>query len=490
MSLSLYCSFVQGQDKSDYTWILGKNFTNDIGGEGNLIDFSTFPPSISTQSYYPAQALGNCLSLMCDRQTGKLLFYSNGCVIYGKDHQIMQNGDDLNPGNVREYFCEKTQTKWYPSGLSLLALPDPSNIDNYYLFHKTIRDEDNRPNIIDSLRYSYIDMLGNDGNGVVEKKNKVFSTIELDHGINATKHRNNEDWWIIVRHKNKACFSKFLLDSDGIQIKDVQCIGDTVNRSGYQQSFSPDGSQFALYNGGNGLQVFDFNNNDGLLTNHRTLPIEDGNLRGGLSFSPSGRFVYCINRAKIYQVDLEEPTLAEGLILIDTLRSPPPPYGITWTGTFAYAMLGPDCRIYISAWNGTKWLTTIDYPDEKGIACNVQQYTFELPYANFISAIPNLPHYRSYVDSPCRAPSSTKKPVVSEDGFNIYPNPASQTVNIVSTASGMLELINSNGIQVSKTQIDTGDNALDISSYANGIYLLRLITKDQKVLTKKLFLLN
>ncbi|MDO8368948.1 MAG: hypothetical protein Q7T20_19275 [Saprospiraceae bacterium] len=38
-------------------------------------------------------------------QEGNLIFYTSGCYVVNAAHEIMENGDSINPGNVQQYIC-------------------------------------------------------------------------------------------------------------------------------------------------------------------------------------------------------------------------------------------------------------------------------------------------------------------------------------------------------------------------------------------------
>lgn len=125
-------------------------------------------------------------------------------------------------------------------------------------------------------------------------------------------------------------------------------------------------------------------------------------------------------------MDLENPFGKEEVIKVATLE--PPPFN-SFNGSFMCALLGTDCRIYIAARNGIKYMTTIDFPDIKGIECSVKQYDFELPYYNSFWGLPNNPHYRIDEPFPCTYATSTQDTCISDKLF-ISPNPATNIITI------------------------------------------------------------
>ncbi len=294
-----------GQSKADHTWVLGYDYDKqEEGSEGVQITFGP-PFRIDTVSIEGNNLLGSSLTMLSNDETGELLFYSNGCNVFNREHEIMENGTGLNPSNIASSYCKGTNA-YYPNSGGLVSLPDPGDSDGYYLIHTTIRDEDTLYSIRDSLRYTYIDMRLDGGNGGVVEKNVVFYDQWLDGGLKACKHTNGEDWWLLNALNAQPVMARFLLDEEGISYVDTQYVYQSPTERGYQAAFSPDGSQYAWYGGHTTMELYDFDRSTGLLSNHRSIYVADTIDHGGLAFSPSGRFVYCVTSRKIYQVDLHD----------------------------------------------------------------------------------------------------------------------------------------------------------------------------------------
>ena len=167
---------------------------------------------------------------------GHLLFYSNGAWIANRNHQLMLNGDSLNPS----YY---TNTR-YMLGLNLvnshIALKMPSNDSIYYLFHQTF--DNNGPPWTLKCNYSIINLNGDNSNGEVILKNQVLLVDTLAIQMSACKHANGRDWWIILPEAyHPACYI-YLLTPDGITFSSKQTIGNRFIFKAGQATFSKDGS--------------------------------------------------------------------------------------------------------------------------------------------------------------------------------------------------------------------------------------------------------
>ena len=202
--------------KHDYIWMLGynSNATSEYPGvEGIKVDFNNLPPSFD----YEVTKM-NILSsnATISDSLANLLFYTNGCFIAGANHEVMENGDNLNPGEVHDIQCEYG----YTAGTqSCLILPNPGNSSQYYLLHKHIVYEyDPQFDVIsDVLNYTLVDMSLNEGQGSVIEKNVPIVEGPLNFGqLTAVKHANGNDWWVISAKKNESIYKIIEITSSGI----------------------------------------------------------------------------------------------------------------------------------------------------------------------------------------------------------------------------------------------------------------------------------
>lgn len=232
------------------------------------------------------------------------------------------------------------------------------------------------------------------GRGGVTDKNVVIIQDTLNFQGAACKHTDNGFWWFMA-HKERGSnlFYKFLLTADGVQGPSEQSIGRdfTIRGSGSGQAcFSPDGSMYAYYDRDIHLMVFDFGRSTGMLSDERLVTVNFEVRFGGVAFSPSGQFVYVSSDMKVYQYDVTAANLKDSEILVAEYDG----YLSDGLSTrFNQMQFGPDCRIYINSPTTIKHLHIIHKPDEKGLACNIEQHGVELPTRHFVS-LPNFPNYR------------------------------------------------------------------------------------------------
>lgn len=476
------------QNKSDYTWIFGTNYNDSIPGtEGTVIDFNDNHRSINYQPIFPTQSIGNSTATISDENSGELLFFSNGCAIFDRSFNQMANGDSINQGGLRDYYCEETQSKWYPYGQGLLIIKVPNSDSLFYLIHKTEDwNEDLTDIFYDKIRYTVVDMSLNDGLGEVILKNEIlYQGDELALGyLTMIPHQNKKDWWLIQPKLNSNEFIRILVTDNGFLHLENQIIGDSIAGQG-QAMFSPDGSMFAAFNGVDHYHLYDFDRDSGLLSNYRSLKFDDRSIGLGMSFSPSSQFSYLMRRTKIYQVDNTLDVLSDGLILIDTLTQASEGF----TASFVQATLAPDCKIYITHLSATRFLTVIHDPDAKGKDCNLIQRDLRMPFFHDIAAIPNFPHFRIDEEDICD-PTITNIGSIpyQEDSFvEVFPNPSSGLVNIWTNQGLLVHLLSLDGRLIENYGTINGKREVDISSLNSGMYFLHFVDKYGHRITKKLF---
>ena len=423
--------------KHDYTWLFSEQYilSNDWG-EASILDFNSSPPAISAPD--SVQMIFGGTNFTMSNAEGELIFYTNGCEIHNARHQLMENGDGINPGDVHDHQCDESQHSpgYTVATQGALGLPMPSDENTYYLFHIR-RTYQPPPNTHISrqtqLLYTIIDSESGSGMGAVVEKNTLLidnteNLIPLGE-ITAVKHANGEDWWVGCSEKLGNKYYFFLLTSDGVAFSHEQEIGH--DQTGFflgQTVFSPDGSQFAycVNNENEGVRLFDFNRATGQFSNSRFFPMpEDDGFQAGTAFSPSGQYLYTSYNFELYQYDLWAPDIEASRILIDAYDG----YADPIPTHFSNMQLGPDCRIYVFCASCTT-IHVIHNPDEGGTDCNFEQNAIQLPFGMRQHSNSIYPNYRlGPIDNPGEPcdpgivnSSSTLLPA---KGISLFPNPSS-----------------------------------------------------------------
>jgi hypothetical protein len=468
----------RSQSKYDYTWILGYNYGSALDGgynnaaEGMILRFDQSPPTIEKK----AIAYGMLdISVMSHPISGELMFYTNGCRIMNKNHETMAGGDSINPGVQFTYFCNEGPSSYYSNFNGNLALPWPGvqNKNKYILF---TRPKDLSVPAMHKLLYHTIDMDTPDSLGMVVQKNvEIFKSNELALiSLQACKHQNGTDWWILFWERHQPEYHVLLLDENGPRYSHSATIGSVGPSSIGQACFSPDGSQYIWFDHTKGLVLYDFDRETGTLSRPRhkiILPYYQYGF-GGVSFSPSGRFVYLSARQELFQLDTWEEDFDQAFTLIDTIHF------VTHVGiplNFSNSMLAPDCKIYISTDFTWFFYHVIHHPDEKGPACGLKKMDLELPWPNDNGAVCNMVHYRMDEEEICDRSLTSLFP---EEWYlskkvKIYPNPAYDRLYIEAEGDVTINMINIAGETVLRTSV-IDKNSIDISTLPAGVYFVRI----------------
>ena len=173
-----------------------------------------------------------CASI-ANKNTGQLLFYTDGITVWNKNHLVMPNGNGL--------MGEPSSTQ------SAVIVPGPGSNDT--LFYIFTVDDLAGPN---GLRYSVVNMNLNMGLGdiILSSKNTLLET-PVTEKITAIRHANKQDIWVISHRWNSDQFMAYLVTPSGLNtIPVVSSVGNVhsgvqVNAIGYLKG-SPDGSRLAL----------------------------------------------------------------------------------------------------------------------------------------------------------------------------------------------------------------------------------------------------
>jgi hypothetical protein len=422
----------------DKYWILGDGIEDVFELYGNMIlDFSESPPLINT--LHTTINLREANASICDT-AGNLLFYTNGYSLFDRTHQQMAGWDTLNPGYLA--------SDWFNSGQRMpqgsLILPQPGNDSIYYVFHAS---HNIFPQFEDYIRgdyfyYTRINMKGNEGLGEITHLNQVLLHEYLDIGkVNACRHANGRDWWIIMCTYNDKYYHLYLLTPQGVQYMGQKIVATPVMTGFSQSVFSPDGNIFVSYQailvaGGKNIHIYDFDRCLGLIEEKAYITLNDTAVGNGAAISPNSRYLYIMANWKIYQFDL----LATNIGATKTTVA-------VWDGfydesipsptTFNLGQIGPDGKIYVNTRSmNNRYFHVIENPNEAGLACNVAQHSLQLPHYNFVS-MPHFPNFRlgAVAGSECDSlgfgyPVSIKPPTTAlpttDIGFTPYPNPAKE----------------------------------------------------------------
>jgi len=338
-----------------------KEANNWVFGFGAAVSWNTGSPVFFSGTVM--QQDEGCSSI--SDHNGQLLFYTDGISVWNRNNTLMPNGTGL-AGN-----SSSTQSSL------VVRLPGSQNI--YYIFTTDLQGGSN------GFEYSEVDMTADGGLGDVTVKNTMVYTPSSEK-LTATAIANGSGYWIATHDANTNQFYLYQLTAAGFNSTALTIAIGTAfvgQDIGYMK-FSPDGSKLALGNYEPSVQIFDFNNSTGALSN----PIQDANVTWpyGCEFSPSGRFLYVANDfgggCNLLQYDLQAGSPAAIVASKTTI--------VTSAITFGDMQIAPDSKIYICVENQQS-LNVINNPNLQGAACNYQ--VAAVPFSGGATGQLGLPNF-------------------------------------------------------------------------------------------------
>jgi hypothetical protein len=364
-----------------------------------------FVGSTTTLFISAVKSRGSAVSI--SDSTGQLLFSAytratlpgNTTLIKDVSNQIMQNGSNI----VGE--------GWYQE---LATIPDPGNSSKYYLFSLSVTDGL-------GFYYSVIDMSLNGGLGAVIQKNVQLQNFHADDCVQAIKHGNGRDWWVITRSSyDSGEFYEYLITPSGISSVNIFYLDTATNNNVYHFTFSKSGNKIIAVDTWGLIDLFDFDRCTGVMTHNQTISNEvtSGNLPYYFSveFSPNERYIYVSawpdpsNGNFLFQFDLQAPNIFNS---IDTIW-----HQATPTGSAGFLKLARNNKIYFaSVWyDGMNFpypypndtfnivnnnLSVINRPDSAGDSCLFTPFSFNLGGGRCYWGLPNNPDYEMGSVAPC-----------------------------------------------------------------------------------------
>ncbi len=231
-------------------------------------------------------------SVISDKYTGELLFYSDGHDVFNKNNQIMDGGYNLFGTNAFHIN---------PADQSSIILPHPNSRTLFYIFYINGSRRSNDYDLIFSnisfnygLRYAIVDISLNGGLGKVIFKNILFSNSPTN-ALTSTFGNDGNSYWIITG--NNGNFLSYRLDSNGLNTTPVQSPGVYGNFI----KISPNSKKLATRT--SNVLLYDFNNSTGAVTNQlNVVPsnqtshyTDSSDSPNSLEFSPDSNIIYFIS---------------------------------------------------------------------------------------------------------------------------------------------------------------------------------------------------
>ncbi len=346
LQLLLIHSFLISQNISNTsnTWYFG----NKAGIKFDNPSFPLFDSQLNTQEGVATISDNN----------GNLLFYTDGITIWDKSHQPMPKGNSSLHGHD-----SSTQ--------SAIIVPNPGDTNLYYVF---TTDQLGGAN---GLSYSIVDVSlpGNGSNNnplgdVIASSINISLISPVTEKVIAVQKNNNSGYWLVTHGWNNDKFYAYEITCDGISNTPViSSVGsvhsggtNNINAVGYMAA-NIQGTKLALVNRkDNSVEIFDFNNKSGIVSNQNIITTPD-NLLYGISFSPDGKLLYIGGRQSIFRHSIGGNTIES--IVINGISQ------LSNDNVVRALQLGPDKNIYVSI-RYSQYLGIIENPNSLSSQCEVQ----------------------------------------------------------------------------------------------------------------------
>lgn len=375
----------------DHNWILG--YISGFGPHTMQFDFNENEMRIT--NYHSNYKVNHGNAIISTPDGKSIVAMSNGYTIYNRNLDTMVNGGRIN-FKTAFYSIDGSSL---PQSVLILDIP---NAPNLYIFLYFWEDKPRRDSFIqvNRLLQATINIELENGLGRVMESDVLVDDDAFEFGkLQACRHANGRDWWIVIPRRDSKQMLVYLLDPKGIRKSHEVELPIPIRTGIGQAQFSPDGTKYGIsqsqdnFRQGDYLELFDFDRCAGMVSNMQSIHVPDTFGPGGLAFSPDSKKLYFGSSKRIYQFDLTQSDVAGSKVLIGS-------YGGLIDSFFSGAecetgpmVLAPDHKIYIATTTGTYWMHTIEYPDSLGVACRFREGSLHLPSPNTRS-VPSYPNFR------------------------------------------------------------------------------------------------
>ncbi|MBN3522076.1 gliding motility-associated C-terminal domain-containing protein [Algoriphagus lutimaris] len=255
-------------DQSNNIWYFGDGAGLDFNPDPDDPDAPTPRP---IESRHPQDIPAGTTTI--SDQTGQVLFYTDGASVWDLNGDLMENGDFIGGDNS--------------ASQSVLAVPVPEEQTLFYLF--TTQQSANGSN---QVSYSLVDIKAENESGignVVSKDNFLFSpSTEHTAALNA-----GDTTWMMFHELGNNTFRAYPVSSLGIGPPVLSSVGSNhgFNSGVGAMKFNSDGDKVAVTiseGGCNKLEIFDFDQDTGEMTEYARIDLGCEGDVYGLEFSEDG----------------------------------------------------------------------------------------------------------------------------------------------------------------------------------------------------------
>lgn len=340
-------------------------------GEQAGIDFTNGATAITDENVMFSPE--GCASI--SDVNGELLFYTDGSTVWNKNHLVMLNGNAIGGDSSAVQ--------------SAIIMPFADETTLFYIF----TNQEVFGTGTYQTKVSVVDMKYDFAQGQVVVKNvpmNNFSTEKLTTSSASTAG------WVLSHELGTNMFRANFVDGTGIgefvfsPIGEVHDITDEVQGGGAMKFAN--GAQYVGValprTGANFLELFDFDQSTGAVTNSRLIDVQETDPLYGLEFSPDNSKLYLTTlsaNSKLIQYDLDSinaPT-AEADIAASKFD------GYTTGNSYGSLQTGPDAVIYLAV-DGSTTIGTISTPNGDDAGAGFNPAGFDLLTRTSRLGLPNF----------------------------------------------------------------------------------------------------
>ncbi|MDW3193318.1 MAG: PKD domain-containing protein [Cytophagales bacterium] len=355
-------------------------------GEMAGLDFNQNPPMALVDDNLMDSPEG-CATI--SDSDGSLLFYTNGQTVWNKEHMIMVNGDSIGGDST--------------AAQSAMILPFPDDETLFYVFttQEVYGELDNE------MLVSIVDIKDDSARGsVVVKGIRLF-----DYNTERVTGSNfGTNGWLMTHEFGNNNFKANFLDETGITATVHSPAGEYLNFLDEQSAtsylrFQPGIMRAAnMIPGANTVDILDFDNNRGVLSNARNINIDEpaSTPLYGLEFSGGGDKMYVTTNgavSKLIQYDLDSLDTDDEIADIEATKFD----GYTQGSGYGAIQRGPNGVIYMAIDNATS-VGAINSPSADDDLANFMENGVDL--GGRISRL-GLPNFVQNVSDPLQPPGFT-----------------------------------------------------------------------------------
>jgi hypothetical protein len=490
----------------DANWVIGGS-SQAFNNTQVIIRFDSTGPVNFTYPFKSAPKLFEITSV--SDMHGNLLFFTNGVNLYDRNLDTILNGQLSLPTAAMSFASTGLNQH---QGSMFLPWPGDTNLfallhTTYEYFYPVGHPAATGLPLPLNLYLTVLDKNLNNGLGGVVFKNVSVLNDTMTRsggGLAVTRHANGRDWWIVMKKHYRNRYHKLLLTPSGVQYMGFQLLGpDFRRRYGELNVFSPDGQVLAAPISENTaphpLAIMDFDRCSGMLSNFQIVntPPSLNYSCEDIDFSPNSRYLYANERIKVFQFDLQnrsQPGAVQNSMIqvADTGWTTDICDTLTPLKMFyAWAALAADGKIYYPTLSGCNEMSRLEHPDSAGLgsSMNSSAISFNRVHA---SGVPYFPNYRLGPLPGSGCDSLTSVHELQAQDISLYPNPASDRVQISASRAlngAVITLFNVQGQQLLQQTPGFG-TTFEVQlpgSIKSGIYFIR-IQSNEGVVTKKVVL--